>query len=38
MKYWLNNNKTIKLYNGDCLVVMDKLIKVGIKVDLMATS
>lgn len=38
MKYWFNNNKTIKLYNGDCLEVMDKLIKDGIKVDLTVTS
>ena len=27
-----------KLYNGDCLEVMDKLIKEGVQVDLTVTS
>ena len=38
MKYWFNNNKTIKLYNGDCLEVMDKLIELGVKVDAIITD
>ena len=28
----------IKLYNGDCLEVMDKLIENGVKVDLIVTD
>ena len=31
-------NENIKLYNGDCLEVMDKLIQEGIKVDVIITS
>lgn len=29
----MNNNGKYKLYNGDCLAVMDKLIEQGVKVD-----
>lgn len=29
----MNNNEKYKLYNGDCLAVMDKLIEQGVKVD-----
>lgn len=29
----MNNNEEYKLYNGDCLTVMDKLIEQGVKVD-----
>lgn len=29
----MNNNEEYKLYNGDCLAVMDKLIEQGVKVD-----
>ena len=31
-------NENIKLFNGDCLEVMDKLIEDGIKVDLILTD
>ena len=31
-------NENIKLYNGDCLKVMDKLIADGIKVDAIITD
>ena len=33
MKYWFSENKNIRLYNGDCLEVMDKLIENNVKVD-----
>lgn len=38
MKYYFNENKTIKLYNGDCLEIMDKLIELGVKVDAIITD
>ena len=38
MKEWESNDGNTELYNGDCLEVMDKLIKDGIKVDLTVTS
>lgn len=38
MKYWFNEDKTIRLYNEDCLVVLDKLIEKEIQVDLTVTS
>ena len=31
-------NENVKLYNGDCLEVMDRLIEQGVKVDLTVTS
>ena len=31
-------NENVKLYQGDCLEVMDKLIADGIKVDLVLTD
>ncbi len=31
-------NENIKLYQGDCLEVMDKLIEQGIKVDVIITD
>lgn len=34
----MNNNEEYKLYNGDCLVVMDKLIEQGVKVDAVITD
>ena len=34
----MNNNEEYKLYNGDCLVVMDKLIEQGVKVDAIITD
>lgn len=34
----VNKMNDIKLYNGDCLAVMDKLIAEGVKVDLVVTS
>lgn len=34
----MNNNEEYKLYNGDCLVVMDKLIAEGVKVDAIITD
>ena len=33
MKYWFSENKSIKLYNEDCLVVLDKFIENNIQVD-----
>lgn len=36
MKYWFSENKDIKLYQGDCLEIMDKLIELGVKVDCIA--
>ena len=34
----INENNDIKLYNGDCLEVMDRLIKQGVKVDAIITD
>lgn len=34
----MNNNEEYKLYNGDCLAVMDKLIAEGVKVDAIITD
>ena len=34
----VNSIKDIELYNGDCLEIMDKLIKEGIKVDMILTD
>lgn len=34
----MNNNEGYKLYNGDCLAVMDKLIEQGVKVDAVITD
>lgn len=38
MKYWFNKDKSIRLYNGDCREVMNKLIENNIQVDLTVTS
>ena len=38
MKEYFNEYESIRLYNGDCLEVMDRLIEQGIKVDLTVTS
>ena len=38
MKYWFNEDKSIRLYNGDCLGVMNKLIENGVKVDAVITD
>lgn len=38
IKYYFNEDKSIRLYNGDCLKVMDKLIEKGIKVDAIITD
>lgn len=38
MKHWFNEDKSIKLYQGDCLEVMDKLIELGVKVDAIITD
>ncbi|MGL5190513.1 MAG: DNA-methyltransferase [Cetobacterium sp.] len=38
MKTWNNEDKSIQIYNGDCLEVMDKLIKEGVKVDAIITD
>lgn len=38
MKYWFNEDKSIRLYNGDCLEVMNKLIKNGVRVDCVVTD
>ena len=34
----MNNNEEYKLYNGDCLAVMDNLIEQGVKVDAVITD
>lgn len=36
MNYWFSEDKNIKLYNEDCLVVMQKLLDIGManKIDL----
>lgn len=38
MKYYISKDKNIRMYNGDCLEVMDKLIERGIKVDMILTD
>ena len=38
MKYYFNEDKSVRLYNGDCLDVMDKLIEAGVKVDAIITD
>lgn len=38
MKHYINEDKSIRLYNGDCLEVMDKLIENGVKVDAIITD
>lgn len=38
MNYWFSEDKTIQLYNGDCLDIMDKLIEMGIRVDAIITD
>lgn len=38
MKYWFSENKDIKLYQGDCLEIMDKLIELGVRVDAIITD
>ena len=31
MNYWFSEDKKIKLYNEDCLIVMQKLLDIGMK-------
>ncbi len=38
MKYYFNENKSIRLYNGDCFDILDKLIENNIKVDMVLTD
>lgn len=38
MKHWFNEDKSIRVYNEECLYVMDKLIEQGIKVDMVLTD
>lgn len=38
MKHWFSEDKYIKIYNEDCLIVLDKLIDKGVQVDLTVTS
>lgn len=38
MKYWFSEDKSIRLYNDDCLEVMDKMIDNNIKVEGVMTS
>ena len=38
MKHWKNEDGSIKLINGDCLEVMDKLIAEGVVVDAIITD
>lgn len=36
--FYISEDKNIKIYNGDCLEVMDKLIELGVKVDAIITD
>ena len=36
MKYYFSEDKNIRVYNGDCIEVMDKLISMGVTVDCVA--
>ena len=38
MKGYFNEDESIKLYNGDCLEVMNRLIEQGVKVDAIITD
>ena len=38
MNYWFSEDRNIKIYNEDCLVVLDRLIEKGVQVDLTVTS
>ena len=38
MKYYFNENKSIRLYNEDCFDILDKLIENNIKVDMILTD
>lgn len=38
MRYYISEGETIRVYNGDCLEVMDKLIENGVKVDAIITD
>lgn len=38
MKYYFNENKSIRLYNGNCFDILDKLIENNIKVDMILTD
>jgi site-specific DNA-methyltransferase (adenine-specific) len=38
MKYWFSENKDIKLYQGDGIEIMNKLIDLGIRVDAIITD
>lgn len=33
MKYYFSEDKSVRMYNEDCLTVIDKLVEVGVKVD-----
>ncbi|MGL5049596.1 MAG: DNA-methyltransferase [Fusobacteriaceae bacterium] len=38
MKSYISRDKSVRVYNQDCIYVMDKLIELGVKVDLTVTS
>lgn len=38
MKHYISEDKNIRLYNGDCLELMDRLIEKGVKVDAVITD
>lgn len=38
MKHYISEDKNIRLYNGDCLEIMDRLIERGVKVDCVITD
>lgn len=38
MKFWCNEDRSIRLYNADCLEIMDRLIEKEVKVDLILTD
>lgn len=38
MKKWNNEDKSIQIYNGDCINIMNKLIEDGVNVDMILTD
>lgn len=38
MKYYMNEDRSIRLYNGDCLTIMEKLIELDVKVNCILTD
>lgn len=38
MKHWFNKDKTIRLYNEDCINILDRMIENNIKINGVITS